>query len=321
MIRLVTLAAISLLLTSCRSREESNATSLKSETENSVAVEIYETVNIRPQFSVDNNQFYFYWGLWRRMSDVERRQMDTMPRQQASLISKRSVAWTLYDCGTNELLHQNREDFYFLDELKIQDGELKPVHEAFRPGWRYFSMGSFNSALAREDLGRPNLTQNPGETNREFRDRKAAFNIDWLSKQSRIGQKGEVILQAEHRFFAVNFDEVKKSFVVFEDYRQNDTVDLAGKFAPFNPSRWPVLYDERAHKPHSFKQPDIWNTSNVRGSTRQFGAKLIWNWCEAGDKPKAQFEIDAKDLPPPGPNRPGRTDAGNTELPIVSKKN
>ena len=316
----VLILAAGLLAASCRTLESNSS---KQQNAKTAAQEegLYETVNGKPQLSVDDNNFYFYWGLWRRLSYAELQQIAKLPGQKASLVSRRLVKWTLTDCATNSLIHENQEQFYFLDELQIENSELKPIIEAVRPGWRYFSMGSFNSQLAEEDKGQPHLTQNPGESARQFRDRKKEALIEWQAKQSRRGQKGEVILEAEHKFFATDPATIKESFVLFQNYRLNDMIALNGQFASFNPSRWPIYYDERAHKPHSITVPRIWDTNEETSPKRVFQAKLVWNWCKDESKPSAQFEIDTTNLPPPGPNRPGRSESGDTDLPITSPQN
>lgn len=256
----------------------------------------YETVNGLPQMSASDSQFSFYWGIWRGISPSEKALILASPQKQASLVSRRSVVWDIHDCATSALLHRNHEEFYFLDNLELENDKLRPLREAVRPGWRYFSMGTFNSLFARE-----------GSDIRSQQDLKKL--------QSRRGQRGQVMIQAEHKFFTVPPADLKSSFVSFFDYRADDARLLDGVFAPFNPYRWPVYYDERAHKPHSINEPEIWRTVG-NNDPRTFNARLVWNWCENGEKPVAYFEVGPDDLPPPGPNRPGRTDSGTTELPL-----
>lgn len=312
------LFALGVLAFSCKSRTNTETKSVATAAQlDSVAP--YETVNGTPQLSVDGNQFSFYWGLWRGLSAAELQQITTLPGQQASLVSRRAVVWNLHDCESGAMLHRNHEEFYFLDELQLDAGTLRPIREAVRPGWRYFSMGSFNSLLAREDWGVPEVVQRQGESNREFSERHELARQAWLAGQTRRGQRGQVMLQSEHKFFAVAPSSIRSSFVSFFDYRTDDLNQLGGAFAAFNPSRWPVYYDERAHKPHSIEAPEIWRANEKTITGRLFNVRLNWNWCNGAEKPVAEFEAGADDLPPPGPNRPGRTDSGNTPLPVKNR--
>ncbi len=163
------------------------------------------------------------------------------------------------------------------------------------------------------------LVQLQGESNREFRERNELARQAWLTGQTRRGQRGHVMLQSEHKFFGVAPSTIRPSFVSFFDYRADDINQLDGAFAAFNPSRWPVHYDERAHKPHSIEAPEIWRANEKKITGRQFNVRLNWNWCDGAEKPSAQFEAVPEDLPPPGPNRPGRTDSGNTPLPVTRR--
>ena len=314
-----TVIAIGILAGSCKSRTVTTASTLTATTQDTAAP--YETVNGAPQLSVDGNQFSFYWGIWRGLSAAELLQMASLPEQQASVISRRAVLWDLHDCETSSLLHRNHEEFYYLDELQLDGGILRPLREAARPGWRYFSMGTFNSRLAREDWGVPSTIQQQGETNREFRERQQLATQTWLDAQTRRGQRGQILIQSEHRFFPVAPSTIRSSFVSFFDYRADDVSLLDGAFSPFNPARWPIYYDERAHKPHSIDEPAIWRSKQATNAVREFNIRLTWNWCAGGEKPIAQFESGPDDLPPPGPNRPGRSDSGNTELQIIRKEN
>jgi hypothetical protein len=305
-------------LTRCKSRNPAAGTLDSAQSANTdKAGAPYETVNKVPQLSVYGNQFSFYWGIWRGLSPEEEEFMRNSPGQQASLVSRRSVVWELTDCASGALLHRDHEEFWYLDELQLENNALRPLREATRPGWRYFSMGSFDSTLARGAWGFPELTQRGGESNREFRERYAVERQVWTQNQSRKGQRGKVMLQSEHKFFPVAPSTIRSSFVSFFDYRADDANLLDGVYARYNPAWWPVHYDERAHKPHNIETPAIWRETETSVRGRAFNARLLWNWCDSGEKPVATFEVVPGEMPPPGPNRPGRTDAGNTTLPVA----
>ena len=132
---LIPLLVLSLLAFSCKSRTTTEIKSVATVVQlDSVAP--YEIVNGAPQLSVDGNQFSFYWGLWRGLSAAEFQQITTLPGQQASLVSRRAVVWNLHDCESGAMLYRNHEEFYFLDELQLDAGTLRPLREAVRPGWR-----------------------------------------------------------------------------------------------------------------------------------------------------------------------------------------
>lgn len=280
----------------------------------------YETVNGGPQLSIDQNQFSFYWGLWRTLSPEEKSAIVASTAESGdpagALVSRRTVAWNVYDCVTAAELVRNREELFYLDEVELNSrGEVVPLREAYRPGWRYFSMGTFDSTLARTDLAMPVVEQLPGERLRDWRNRKFEVEQKWRSEQTRRGQRGEIHFQASHRLYAVRPSSVAGAFISFQDYRTDDTRFRDGIFARINPSRWPVYFDERAHKPHSFDEPGIWR-SGTAVSTHDFQAVLKWDWCDVSGKVKAVFETGQGGLPRPGPNRPGRDDRGNADIEI-----
>ncbi|MEY4631896.1 MAG: hypothetical protein RIQ81_2016 [Pseudomonadota bacterium] len=289
------------------------------------AASAYETVNHRPQLSIDQNQFSFYWGLWRTVTPAEKAAIaaasgesdDSAPTTTSgSLISRRIVAWTVNDCATSTLLIRDQEELFYLDQIEINaQGETAPLREAYRPGWRYFSMGTFDSTLARTDLSMPIVEQLPGERLRDWRNRKFEVEQAWRKEQSRRGQRGEIHFQATHKLYAVPASRVVSAFISFFDYRGNDLEFQGGAFARLSPARWPVYFDERAHKPHSFEEPEIWR-AGAPVSSRDFNAVLKWDWCDTKTNVKAVFEPGPGGLPRPGPNRPGRNDRGNADLEI-----
>ena len=311
-------SCVAILVAGCKSRSPEAITRGAGQPAGTFTAQApYETVNKLPQLSVYGNQFSFYWGIWRGLSSDEEQFLKSSPGQQASIVSRRSVVWELNDCQSGSMLHRDHEEFWYLDELQLENDTLRPLREATRPGWRYFSMGSFDSTLARGAWGFPEITQRSGESNREFRERYAVERQAWTQNQSRKGQRGKVMLQSEHKFLPVAPSTIRPSFVSFFDYRADDTNLLDGVYARYNPVWWPVFYDERAHKPHNIEVPAIWRETETSVKGRTFNARLVWNWCDGGDKPAATFEVVPGDLPPPGPNRPGRTDSGNTSLPVA----
>ena len=281
----------------------------------------WETVNSAPQLSVDEDQFYFYWGLWRKLTAGEKKAIQSQAESgvrpaSGSIISRRSIVWTVHDCATAALLSRDHEEFYFMDPLEFDAaGELLPLREAYRPGWRYFSMANFDSTLARTDLSPPVIPRLTGERDRDWKERVFEATQAWRKLQSRRGQRGEIRIQSSHRIFASAAAGLAGGFVSFLDYRAADTEFMDGLFARFNPARWPVFYDERAHKLHSVEEPPVWRES-VAFSENEFTGVLNWNWCDKHSPVRAVFEMPDGTLPPPGPNRPGRTDRGNAIMEI-----
>lgn len=320
------LALVATALVGCKSRGEnsrpfSSPTSSEGAHSASDLEGNWETVNSVPQLSVDQDQFYFYWGLWRKLTTAERQAIqssepDTKSRASGSIVSRRSIAWTVHDCATSALLTGDHEDFYFLDPLEFDDaGELVPLREAYRSGWRYFSLANFDSTFARTDLPPPSLPRLAGERVSDWRERTLETTNAWKKLQSRRGQRGEIRIHSKHRVYASPVAGNTRDFVSFFDYRTADTVFMGGLFARFNPARWPVFYDERAHKLHSVQEPTLWR-ERAPLSENEFEGVLTWNWCDRQSTVTAVFESVRGDLPPPGPNRPGRTDSGNAVLEI-----
>lgn len=273
-------------------------------------------VNGVPQFNITEKFFALYIGVWRGFDEPE---IDTV-QTGASLLSKRHISWKVEHCETPSLQHQDFETIWTYDQLRLNDeGLVVPIIEANRPGFRYFSMTNLHGLYLRGtgEFKRPKRL--PGETSSELRARIEAARTDWREAASPKHTTGQVTITLEMRL--VNEDHqnvVATQFLDFSNYNQlaADNPTLAALFYKTAPNRWPVSYDERAHKPHAFTEPNIWNAS-TSSRTDTLKARLEWNWCSPVIS--ARIVVPRGQLLPPGPNRSGRTDHGPVAIQVIEE--
>jgi hypothetical protein len=206
------------------------------------------------------------------------------------LISKREIRWKTYRCEDHSLARQDGELFYFLDRVDFDRfGRIVPIPEALRSDWLYLSMINFSSTHV--------LSTGAGAS----------------------GTFGEVLVDAEHVLLP---NAVSVSDAGFFDLSR----------APWNeryhPNSWPIFYDERAHKPHSLKQPAAFNstTHSMNGaiSRDRFAMRILWSACPPKNGRADPLEVIALvapgSQPLDGPSRPGRSDRGMTPLRILERE-
>ncbi len=275
-------------------------------------------VNGKPQFNITENFFALYVGVWRGFDFEEVEAV----KKGAALISQRQVKWQVLKCDSDEVSHEDQELIWTFDELKLdEEGQVLPVFEAWRPGFRYFSLVNLHGLHLRGvgDFKRPR--RQPHETSEEFSKRIEVEKAHWWNAASPKATRGTVDIQLEMRLIEGSFDiELAQQFIRFEDYKTiaEASPQMREIFVRTAPSRWPVSYDERAHKPHSFFEPDLWRNSshqNLRSDVLK--ARLEWNWCQTEKPLVARILVPRGGVLPPGPNRSGRTDHGPATIEVV----
>lgn len=302
---------VSIFLVGCHSLSGNRAVSQVS------ASSVYETVNSVPQFADDADHFLFYWAVWRALSKEER---SVLSGTEGNLISRRDIKWKMQDCQTDSLLNQNGETVWYLDKLRLDsEGLLIPIKEAPRKDHRYFTLINLNSQHLRGAGPYVAPKKNRGESMSDWDKRRGIARQEWLKKSKAQGTKGTVWILADHRFLLPTMGVDQENWIQPSDYPKL-TGDLLNIITRYSPRQWPIHFDERSHKPHLFSEPKIWNRSaeeNQILSRRLFRMRLDWNWCEANQPVKIGIFVPKGELPPPGPNRPGRTDSGAKTVSIT----
>lgn len=280
-------------------------------TSDSTSESVYETVNAVPQFAQDDTHFLLYWSVWRRLSNQERL---TLGNRAGVILSERDISWTMIDCQSRIQLNSNGEKIWYRDEVEYDaDGKVKPIKEATRKDYRYFNMINLNSQHLRGTGPYEAPKKRRGETFDEWDIRRHKAYLEWEQKSWAKGTSGQMILRAEHRLHLKQDVSGDSSWIENQDYPKA-TGELLDWITKLSPKRWPIYYDERAHKPHQFKQPPSWQLGNIAISRHLFRMRFTWNWCSTSEPVKAELFFPKGELLPPGPNRPGRTDSGQTQI-------
>jgi hypothetical protein len=123
-------------------------------------------------------------------------------------------------------------------------------------------------------------------------------------------------LNAEHRLYRAHQISQEDNWIQPKDYPHltGEALQLVSKYSP---RQWPVYFDERAHKPHSFTEPQTWHGAEEPVSNHRFRMRLDWNWCDLSKPVVAELFVPRGEMPPAGPNRPGRTDAGQSKIKVT----
>jgi len=276
------------------------------------AHQLYETVNEIPQLAVDSDNFAFYWGVWRGMSDAEQKTLNGEP---GVLISKRLIHWQTYDCKTRQRIHADQELFWYWDELRLNGaGALDPLPEAPRSGYRYFSLLSANGLFLKGLPPFTNMPTFPGERRESYRQRNAEALKLWRIKASPVGTYGDISTENWHRLWKESdVTHLRDQFYEFAEYTQLPE-DVIKVLTRYNPKAWPIYYDERAHKPHTLKEIDLPDFGSL--TANKLRLRFRWNWCDTGKPVLASAEVAKGELPPPGPNRSGRPDRSGDQVPL-----
>ncbi len=253
----------------------------------------YSTVNGLPQLASDADHFSFYWSVWR----------DWKNKEKEMLVSERSLNWELRSCDTKETVSQKAERFWYLD--------VDTIAEANWSGHLYLNLINFNSLFAKTHSPYLSLKRLPNESLHEYQKRNSEAYQKWRASLSMRGHYGVIHINADHRLVPTLSAEESAEFIRTTQY-ENPSQLLFEKFLPYKSDRWPVYFDERAHKPHAIEKPSIWEKNFI--SQTVFVARLDWNACD--EKIKATFVVPKGGLPAPGPNRPGRPTSNTNTLTI-----
>jgi len=281
----------------------------------------FEFVNQRPQFNVTEKFFALYIGIWRGFSDSEK----SMIPSGAALLSKRDANWTVHKCADNTIEHQDRDTHWAIDELALdENGQVIPIIEANRPDYRYFSLINLHGLYLRGTGDHRRSARLPDETWQAHSERLQKEKEDWWNRATPRGTKGAVDISLTMKLVAGTSSAiVDEQFIRFENYQTiaANSAEMKELFIRTAPSRWPVSYDERAHKPHTFSEPVVWNSPLIETlNTDEIRARLEWDWCNRdAEAPVARVVFPRGKLPAPGPNRAGRTDHGPATIEVVER--
>lgn len=274
---------------------------------------VYETVNSIPQFADDDTHFLFYWSVWRHLSNQERQTLGSRP---GVLLSERDIQWTMIDCQTHETLNSTGEKVWYRDDIDYDsDGKVKPIIEAPRKDYRYLNMINLNSQHLRGAGPYVAPKKLREETLEEWDLRRHKAYLEWEKKSWAKGTSGQIVVRAEHRLHAKQDISDDTAWINPQDYPKASG-EILEWITKLSSRRWPIYFDERAHKPHQFKEPKSWQKVSKPISRHKFRMRLTWNWCATSEPVKVEVFFPKGEIPPPGPNRPGRTDSGQKPIKI-----
>jgi hypothetical protein len=187
---------------------------------------------------------------------------------------------------------EGSEELWFLDELILDaDGRLEPVAEASRSDYRYFSLLNLRGVKLAGAQG-----------------------------TSLRGMRGQVRLSSRFLLWALSDAPQDRGFLSLRQFRESPDLRNQRFFEQANPGRWPIFYDERAHKPHSLDAPvDLQERLSAALSEDHFEMTLDWSSC-SGEQVQIEAGVPAEGIPPPGPNRPGRDDQGAEKIQPRTRK-
>ena len=271
----------------------------------------YEMVNGAPQFSETEDQFSFYLSLWKNLSLKERSELGG----SGHLISQRNIQWKISECETTKT-YSDQENFWYRDAIHFDNNnEIIPIPEANRPGYLYLNLATLSSSRL-WGLGRyVSPKKNNNESTEEFQIRKDAAKLEWEKHISPKGSYGELIVEAIHRVYPSTLNISSKEFYTLQEYLPMTSTHYK-VMNKYNPYQWPIYFDERAHKPHTINEPSFWNSKLGSISEKTIKAKLVFNWCDKTQGVKVKLQVPKGQVFLPGPNRPGRTDSGDSTLQI-----
>jgi hypothetical protein len=255
----------------------------------SSALASYETVNGAPQFSADADGFSFYWALWR-----------PSPSPGAALVTRREIRWTARDCATGAPVNDDGETYWFLD--------MGTIPQAPREGYSYLVLGNIQGGQLRGLAPYVRPARQAGESSEAFRARTLKLLQDWKRRASLQGSRGVIRFRTEARSLPAALSSARDQF------RATDGPDFSRLEDPRHaPDRWPVYFDERAHKAHAAAEPAIWpSLAPDSDPLMPFEFDLEWNGCAAGQAIAGTVVIASPlKLPPGGPDRPGRSEGAD----------
>lgn len=273
----------------------------------------YSNVNSLPQIGMDENTFSFYWAVWRSLSREEEKRIKK--GGGGALLSQRDLSWEVRDCENGTVLNQDGERIWFLDAIRFNsNGYVIPLKESGRPGYLYLVMANAN-ALYFRNIGPfvpPRRLKQESYSAFQVR-RNQAFDT-WFAQASPMGTKGHIDVLALHRLFDRKGETFESEFVTLEEYRSKKTA-LANQFSKYRPDRWPIFWDERAHKPHSLQQPSQWDREFL--TENKLRMRFEWDACDRSRMVKAAAHFPKGGIPASGENRPGIENSGGNPIKIV----
>ncbi len=260
------------------------------------------SVNGGPQISSDDKNFGTYWAFWLKLDNEEKRHI-------RSIISRRTVQLETRSCMDQTTRLQGSESFYFYDNIQLdQNGMVIPLREAMRTDYRYISLMNITGLRLTGEKGLNRVKRLPGENYDQYTKRKSIIRQEWRKKAFPKGNYGEIYFKLELKAYSKS--PKLQSFVRISDYLEPSS-ELYDLFVKYKPDAWPIHYDERAHKPHHIREPELW--SKKEDISKELEFKFIWNWCN--EKVSTEIVFLSGDIPEKGPNRNGRP-GGSSLIPI-----
>ena len=247
----------------------------------------FETVNGVPQLSVPGpDSFHAYWGVWRTLTDAEREALRSSG--SGRLFSHRKISWKTVRCDDGAEVGADGEDVWYLDPIVFDDeGRVEPIREALRSDYRYFSLLNLNG-----------------------------MKLAGPQARSLKGLRGEVELDSRLFLFASAQAPSVAGFLSLRGFQGSKDPGHQAFLDKTHPYRWPVYYDERAHKDHSLRAPVDFGEFESRAlSQDHFQMRLVWDSCD-GATVRVEGRVPGGVIPVGGPNRPMREDRGDSPLPI-----
>jgi hypothetical protein len=242
----------------------------------------YETVNGAPQLASTDDQFAFYWSVWRTLTSEEKSRMGS----SGSLMSERSIAWNISRCQNGQA-REKRETFWYWDPIRLDSrGEIIPIPEANRPNYLYLNLINLNSS-----------------------------RLWGAASSSPRGTKGSLTVDAIHRIYSNSLSFNPNEFYSLQNYL-SESHPNHDEYQRYSPYYWPIFYDERAHKLHSLYKPNFWDGKEKPMTENVIRLKLSWDGCHS-DKPiTVKLQVPKGQNFPRGPQRPGRTESGDSSIEI-----
>ncbi len=263
---------------------------------------VYEHVAGGPRAQHSENQFSAYWAVWRKLSPKEQSIFTSVPGTQ---ISQRSLSWETRNCNNNAVISKDSEVFWYEDKIEFDENlQLIPIPEAKRNNYLYTVLFNLNSLFLKEQKAFKTPIRRQSESREAYMQRKGEAYANFLNANSAKETQGELFIDFKQSTYLKS--QVIGDFRTLKEFLTNP-VELF-KMEKYKPTRWPIYYDERAHKAHSLEAPQI-NSSAQPVETYEFDYILKWNWCNT-QTPHFELQKIRGVTPDQGPNRSGRDESG-----------
>lgn len=268
----------------------------------------YAVVAEAPRLLSDGENFSLYFGLWRTLEDSEKQALKAAGNRGV-MLSERAISWSTQSCADNIEISKDSERLWYADEIAFDpSGTLIPSPYAALPDHLYFVQFNLNGLFLKSQDAFVAPARQPGEHGDAYRDRYGKLFAEWRARHVPKGAQGTLRVDSEHRLVTGRLRD--------RAFRTNEENERATATAPLTKKlgsdHWPIYFDERAHKPHSYSRPSSWDTSTPVTTTR-IVHELKWNWCDTQSR---EPELSIKRLEGPyafpGQSRPGRDTIGRT---------